>query len=308
MRTLNNKIKIDRAVGVVENVSQTEIEMSDSSTKSPWHLCFAPGVLKLKGIAATAGIGLLYGLLFAGLLLSPLPSGKVQAQCEDYTPCYANLEFEDANSRDDCDKILKDVLADIDRRWKKIKAAYDAAKKCDTTYDEELKTADLQHKLHMARAANQAQEIFWECLGFAGLAGGTAGGTSSRLSIRIRGSLVTIGRVGSGILGLVVSIGAFAICQDLRDHTAQDEVDAANNLKKNADELALRKRDRCRRNTNYERVIRRYNAWRGSRPSGGPRRPSNYRLGTYRSLQAQAREDYRKCLEQFPVGDCGTTE
>ena len=72
MRTLNNKNKIDRAVGAAENTSKEEATMRNSSKKTPWHLRFAPGVLKLKEIAVTAGIGTIYGLLFAGLLFAPL--------------------------------------------------------------------------------------------------------------------------------------------------------------------------------------------------------------------------------------------
>ena len=53
--------------------------MRNSSTKTPWHLRFAPGALNLKGIAATTGIGTLYGLLFAGLLLMPIQSHRATA-------------------------------------------------------------------------------------------------------------------------------------------------------------------------------------------------------------------------------------
>lgn len=45
---------------------------NEQSKKTPWFLRFAPGVLKLKEITATAGIGTIYGLLFAGLLFAPL--------------------------------------------------------------------------------------------------------------------------------------------------------------------------------------------------------------------------------------------
>ena len=72
MRTLNNKNRIARAVGAAENSSKGVEKMIDSSPKMPWHLRFAPGALNLKGMAATAGIGTIYGLLFAGLLFAPL--------------------------------------------------------------------------------------------------------------------------------------------------------------------------------------------------------------------------------------------
>ena len=72
MRTLNSKIKIDRAVGAADNISTGEKTMRNSSKKTPWHLRFAPGVLSLKEMAATASVAVIYGLLFAGLLFAPL--------------------------------------------------------------------------------------------------------------------------------------------------------------------------------------------------------------------------------------------
>ena len=72
MHTLNNKNKIDRANSAAENISIGEEKMSHSSKKTPWFLRFAPGAMNLKSIAATAGLGTIYGLLFAGLLFAPL--------------------------------------------------------------------------------------------------------------------------------------------------------------------------------------------------------------------------------------------
>ena len=45
MRTLNNKINLDRANGAEEHASQEEATMRNASTKTPWHLRFAPGVI-----------------------------------------------------------------------------------------------------------------------------------------------------------------------------------------------------------------------------------------------------------------------
>ena len=57
MRTLNNKIKIDRAVGAEENASTEEETMRNSSKKTPWHLCFAPGaILRKKGLLAVLAL------------------------------------------------------------------------------------------------------------------------------------------------------------------------------------------------------------------------------------------------------------
>ncbi len=303
MNPFNSKNKIDRAVSAAENVSKGEEKMSNSSTKTPWYLRFAPCALKLKGIAATAGIGTIYGLLFAGLLLAPLPSGKVQAQCKVQIPCYDNLEFGDATSKADCDRILQEVLKKIEDQGDAINDAYDAAIRCDTRYTEELKMNNLVHLGAMARGALQADEIMWECLGIGGLAGGTAAGVSRNLSIRIRGSTVAIGRIGSGIIGLVVSIGAFGICKTLRDDTLQSAIDVANKTKEHADEVALMKRDNCRKDTNYARAIRNRDNWNGGRyPSGKGYR---YNIGNYRRAINAAKADHAKCLAHFTYGDCG---
>ena len=79
MRKLNNQINLDRAVGAEDNASKQEATMRNASKKTPWHLRFAPGALSLKGIAATAGIGTIYGLLFAGLLLMPFQPHRATA-------------------------------------------------------------------------------------------------------------------------------------------------------------------------------------------------------------------------------------
>ena len=63
MHTLNNKNRIDESTGIVENI------LGMKAKKTPWHLRFAPGVLNMKGIAATTGIASFFGLLFAGLQL-----------------------------------------------------------------------------------------------------------------------------------------------------------------------------------------------------------------------------------------------
>ena len=56
--------------------------MSDSSKKTPWHLRFAPGA-----IFQTAGLGTIYGLIFAGLLFAPLmPHLAAQSSGSSNTP------------------------------------------------------------------------------------------------------------------------------------------------------------------------------------------------------------------------------
>ena len=176
---------------------------------------------------------------------------------------------------------------------------------CDKIYDEELKTNDLQHRLNMARAAITADEIFWECMG---LGGAAAGGTASGGWVikKIKRTTVTVVRVGSAAAGLIVSFAVYKTCKDTRDDTAQNEVDAANQAKAHADKVDLNKRDRCRRNTNYERTIRSYRLWKGGRyPSGKGYR---YNPGGRRNAINRANADPAKCLALFPSGDCGTTE
>ena len=158
--------------------------MSHASKKTPWYLRFAPGII----------------LALAGILLA-LPSGKVQSQSNSPTnsagrPIYNNPEFGDAASREDCDRILKEVLADIENQWTQIKNDATAAYDCNRTYRDELKTNDLQLRLNMARAANTAQEIFWECMGIAGVAGGGARGAARWSIARISTATVTVVRVG----------------------------------------------------------------------------------------------------------------
>ena len=302
MHPSNNKNRIDRFKESVENALGMKAK-------------------KTKEMAATTGFATIYGLLFASLLFAPLPlpSGKVQVQCSEFdpndcaNPCYVespfeNEEFHDANSREDCDRILQKVLKDIEDQGNALEAAYDAAKKCDTTYDEELKTNDLQHRLNTARAANTASEIFWECMG---LGGGAAGGTASGAWVikTIKGATVTVTRFGSAAgFTLVVGIGTYKICKDMRMNTAQNEVDAANNLEKNADGLALKKRERCREDTNYDAAIRDHLLWDGMYDTRRVDRRGRLIFSMWQRLTNKARADHRKCLEQFPVGDCGTTE
>ncbi len=45
MHKLKNEINLDRAVAAVENASTGEKPMNNSSTKTPWHLRFAPGAI-----------------------------------------------------------------------------------------------------------------------------------------------------------------------------------------------------------------------------------------------------------------------
>ena len=65
MRTRNNRINLDRAVGAEDNVSKGEKPMNNSSTKTPWHLRFA--------------LGAILALTITGILLTTIPTGQVEA-------------------------------------------------------------------------------------------------------------------------------------------------------------------------------------------------------------------------------------
>ena len=55
MCKLNNKINLDRANGAEEHASHEEATMRNASTKTPWHLRFAPGaILRQIGLAVLA--------------------------------------------------------------------------------------------------------------------------------------------------------------------------------------------------------------------------------------------------------------
>ena len=71
MTPFNSKNRLDNSSGIGQDNSNEAMNATEQSKKMPWHLRFA-GAGKLKEIAATAGIGALYGLLFAGLLFAPL--------------------------------------------------------------------------------------------------------------------------------------------------------------------------------------------------------------------------------------------
>ena len=251
MSPLNSKNGIDNSSGIGQDNPNEAMNATDQSKKSPWRLRFAGTILAV-----------------AGLLLAPLPSGKVQAQCAEFDPndcahpCYvprpdySNDEFHDAASREDCDRILQKVLEDIEKRWKEIKAAGEAVIACDTDYADDLKRNDLQHKLDIANAINAAKGLFWSCMGFGGTGavGGSMAGTYRWAVKNITTGAVTVARVGSGI-------ATYKICKDTRDDTAQSYIDTANQAKAHADKVALTKRDRCRETTNYDAAFREHFLW-----------------------------------------------
>ena len=79
MRALNNNKRLDNSSGIGQDNSDEFMNANEQSKKTPWHLRFASGALKLKEMAATAGFATIYGLLFAGLLLMPFQSHRATA-------------------------------------------------------------------------------------------------------------------------------------------------------------------------------------------------------------------------------------
>ena len=291
MHKLNNENRIDRFKESDENALEMRAK-------------------KLREMAATTGVSVIYGLLFTNLVFAPLlPHLAAQSNSPTNSagrPIYNNPEFYNAASREDCDRILKEVLKRIKDQDDEIDAAWEAAKYCDTRYGEELQMNELRLLGAMEQAKLKTDEIFLECMGLGGILGTSAARASSRWTIRIRGSTVAIGRVGSGAIGLIVGFATYKTCKELMESTAQSMIDAANKEKELADEMSLTKRDNCRETTNYARVKRRYDNWQGGRyPSGKGYR---YNPRGHRNAINRANADHEKCLAEFPSGDCGTTD
>ena len=293
MTQINNNKRLDNPNGSVEIQPNNAMNANEQSKKTPWHLRFAGAILAVAGI------------------LLALPGGEVQAQCEDQIPCYDNTEFGDATSKADCDRILQEVLAKIEQTNEKINDAWEAAKKCDKDYDESLKTNNLNYNRTLAEDRATVKSIFLTCmgLGVGGASAGTAVTSVKKVTWTIRGGLTVVVRLGSAAIGTVVTIGATAYCISLRNSTAESLRETRDAIKEDADARALRARDTCRRTTNYARVKRRYDNWKGGRyPSGKGYR---YNPGNYRRAINSANADHAKCLAHFTYGDCGdcgTTE
>ena len=71
MRTLKNANKIDNSPGIGQNIPNKAMNATEQSKETPWFLRFTES-FDTKSIVQIAGIGTLYGILFAGLLLMPL--------------------------------------------------------------------------------------------------------------------------------------------------------------------------------------------------------------------------------------------
>ena len=85
------------------------------------------------------------------------------------------------------------------------------------------------------------------CLGI----GGTGTGVAERVSWKQGGKIsLTVARIGSGVLGVIVGLATLGYCNNLANSTRQSEIDTANAIKEAADRDALDDRDECRRTTN----------------------------------------------------------
>ena len=238
MRTLNNKNRIDGFKEGVENALGMRAK-------------------KLREMAATAGLGTIYGLLFAGLLFAPLlphlaaqsnsptnnsPTNSVSTPPPTDHPTGLG-DFDDARSKADCHEIWKKKLKNNKKTWneyvKTQKAATAAGNLCATNRNNSLRLneANLQAAIIQADAA--AESNFWGCLGFGGgpVTGVTIVGT--RTVVRwVKGAAVAAGRLISGIAGGVVALGSFIACRTLANNDLANAIDAAKEVKRIQDEIA----------------------------------------------------------------------
>ena len=65
-------MRLDGSNGLIKNSSNATTKTADQPPKTPWYLRFTES-FDPRGFAQVVGVGMLYGLLFAGLLLAPLP-------------------------------------------------------------------------------------------------------------------------------------------------------------------------------------------------------------------------------------------
>ena len=129
-------------------LQRKEATMRNSSKKTPWHLRFGEN-WKTAAAAVVVGIALLAS-----------PSEEVQAQCEVQILCYDNLEFGDATSKANCDRILQEGLDKIKDKGVEIRNKWKAAKYCDTRYADDLKMNNLRHQGALISAELQGRQYF----------------------------------------------------------------------------------------------------------------------------------------------------
>ena len=150
MHKLNNNNRIDGFKEVVENALGMRAK-------------------KLKEMAATAGVGALYGLLFAGLLFAPLPP-RLASQSNSPTnnsptnsipqpqgPRIFMPNSWDAMDCDDCDTVYNEKIKDLtDIRDDAIKAALEkystAVQNATQTYKTAIELENAKFNGDMARA------------------------------------------------------------------------------------------------------------------------------------------------------------
>ena len=71
------KKRLDDPNGLIKNNSNATTKTADHPPKTPWYLRFTES-FDPRGFAQVTGVGTLYGLLFASLLLAPLPRMESQ--------------------------------------------------------------------------------------------------------------------------------------------------------------------------------------------------------------------------------------
>ena len=262
-------------------------------------------------MAATAGVAVIYGLLFAGLLFAPLlphlaaqsnsptnnsPTNSVPIPTDHPTGLG---DFDDAYSKADCLEILNDKK---DARWKKFKKAREKAVAalivCETNRDNSLNLNKANLQVAYRNAKNAADGLFWSCLGFGGGPATATAAAGASWIVKIRGGSVAVTRFIGGLAGSVVFVGSLAACKALANDDEAKAREAAEEVKRIQDEIARELFRQC-----YDATYTPLND-----------KANKIREGYFRHRKVWERQ-YRQCVEFFEDqdgedqdGNCATTD
>ena len=242
MRKLNNNNRIDGFKETVENA-------------------FGMKAKKPKEMAATAGVAVIYGLLFAGLLFAPLPP-HLAAQSNSptnnsptnsiSTPTPTDHptglgDFDNARSEADCLKILNEKK---EAQWNKFLEAQELASAawdvCLLNRTNRLKLNEAVYQHDIIKAESDAKGNFWGCLGFGGGPATAVAIAGTRQVVHwVKKGAVAVGRVASATAGAVVSLASFIACRISANNDLANAIDAANEVKRIQDEIARTLYSQC---------------------------------------------------------------
>ena len=295
----------------MKHQTSDQLGLSAQPPQTPWFLRLA-GAVNLKGIAATAGLAALYGLLFVGLLLAPLlphlaaqsnsptnnsPTNSVSTPPPTDHPTGLGA-FDAARSTTDCYIIYMRVRMKKQDFFDDLLAPHrttyqEAQEECDERRKIELNQNNLQHFAAMKRAESDYYSTLLTCLGLGAFLTHQAGSRSHRWAVTRQGNRVALSRVAGGLATAVVGVGSFLGCNRLANRSRNHAEGVANQLKVGDDRLTELDYQKCVKDTvkphkdKYDAVMR----------------SRNTRL-------AKIDDNYRKCAEFFrnQEGDCGTND